>query len=156
MPLFSQDGTRLSKTAFQGLATSATVTSYTLTAPIYEQYAVEGETTPFTQPEGYRLKYPIGAVLTQPQIDAMYAAATIGTLSPATGTTAGGTTVTIPGTNFTIGSTVTFGGTNATSVIVASPSLITCVTPAKTAGAVNVVVTTDSGAATKTSGYTYA
>jgi hypothetical protein len=155
VPLYTQDGNRLSKTEFQALGTTSTVTTYTLTDDVYEEYAVEGEATAFSDPEGYRMKYPRGTQLTQAQVDAMYAAATVGTLTPATGLAAGGTAVVITGTNFTLGSTVTFGGTAATSVVVTSPTRLTCVTPAKTAGTYNVVVTTDSGAATKTNGYVY-
>ena len=63
--------------------------------------------------------------------------------------------VTITGTNLTGTSSVTFGGTAATTVTVASPTSVTCVTPAKPAGAVTVVLTTASGTATMPNAYTY-
>jgi outer membrane protein OmpA-like peptidoglycan-associated protein len=64
---------------------------------------------------------------------------------PATGSTAGGTTVTITGVRFTGATSVTFGGTAGTSLTVVSDTSITVVTPAGTAGAVVIVVTTASG-----------
>jgi len=77
-------------------------------------------------------------------------------ISPASGTTSGGTSVTISGTNFASGATVTFGGTAATSVVVVSSTEITATTPAEAAGAVNVVVTNSNGqSGTLTNGYTY-
>ncbi len=77
-------------------------------------------------------------------------------ISPTSGTTSGGTPVTITGTNFASGATVTFGGTAATSVVVVSSTTITATTPAHAAGVVNVVVTNSNGqSGTLTSGYTY-
>lgn len=158
MPLYTQDGNRLSLTEFDGLCTTASQTVYTLGTDVYETYGYDSEdvSDQFTSPDGYRLKYPAGTVFTAAQHTALYQAATVAAVTPATGTTAGGTAVVITGTNFTVGSTVTFGGTAATSVVVTSPTRITCVTPAKTAGAVTVAVTTDTGAASKATAYTYA
>jgi fructose/tagatose bisphosphate aldolase len=50
---------------------------------------------------------------------------------------------------------VTFGGSAATSVNVVNSTTVTAVTPAHAAGAVDVVITTPSGSATDTNGYTY-
>jgi hypothetical protein len=75
---------------------------------------------------------------------------------PATGTTAGGTGVTISGSGL-IGSTgVTFGGSAATGFLVLADSTITCLTPAHAAGAVAVVVLNPRGNVTVTNGFTYA
>ncbi len=79
---------------------------------------------------------------------------TIASLTPTFGPTAGGTVVTITGTNLTGASAVTFGGT-AASFTVNSATSITATTPAHAAGAVNVAVTTPGGTATATNGYTY-
>ena len=49
--------------------------------------------------------------------------------------------MTITGTNFAAGATVTFGGTAATNVVVVSSTSITATTPAGSAGAVTVTVT---------------
>ena len=80
---------------------------------------------------------------------------TFSSIAPITGTTVGGTPVTITGTGFTGASTVTFDGINAGTIVVASDTRITATTPAHAAGAVNVVVTTGGGAATGTGAFTY-
>ncbi|MEA2238310.1 MAG: hypothetical protein QOC81_3034 [Thermoanaerobaculia bacterium] len=81
-------------------------------------------------------------------------APTISSISPASGSTAGGTVVTINGTGFS-NSTVKFGGTLATNVSVTSTA-ITATTPAHAAGKVDVVVTNgDTQSATLALGYTY-
>lgn len=78
--------------------------------------------------------------------------------NPPTGSTAGGTHVTITGTGFSRGCTVTFGGFSAASVVAVNDSTITCVTPAHAAGAVNVAVVTADGISSGTlaNGYAYA
>lgn len=70
---------------------------------------------------------------------------TVSGISPASGTTAGGTAVTITGTGFVAPATVSFGGTSATNVSVVSPTEITADAPAGTAGGVNVMVTDPGG-----------
>ncbi|MEA2325343.1 MAG: hypothetical protein QOE68_302, partial [Thermoanaerobaculia bacterium] len=81
---------------------------------------------------------------------------TVTSVSPNFGTVTGGTNVTINGTNFAAGATVTFGGTAATNVVVVTSIKITAKTPVHTAGAVNVTVTnTDTSTGTLTNGYTY-
>jgi hypothetical protein len=59
---------------------------------------------------------------------------TITGISPNSGSTSGGTTVTITGTNFVSGMTVKLGGTSATGVTVVSSTSLTAVTPAEVAG----------------------
>ena len=81
----------------------------------------------------------------------------ISSISPNSGPTAGGTTVTISGTGFAVGATVKFGTTSATNVNVVGSTTITAVTPARSSGSVNVVVTNPGGQnATSNNGYTYA
>jgi uncharacterized delta-60 repeat protein len=72
-------------------------------------------------------------------------APTVASVSPASGSTAGGTIVTITGTGFSGATAATFGGTNATSYTVDSATQITATTPARAAGAVSVEVTTAGG-----------
>ncbi len=75
---------------------------------------------------------------------------------PTSGAASGGTPITIAGSNFQAGATVTIGGTAATGVVVVSATSITAVTPAHAAGTVNVVVTNPGPqSATLFSGYTY-
>ncbi len=85
---------------------------------------------------------------------------TITSLSPTSGSTAGGTSVVIRGTGFTDitgAAAVTFGGVNATSYTVNSATQITAVAPAHAAESVQVRVTTGGGSTTDTTAdnYTY-
>ena len=81
---------------------------------------------------------------------------TVTSVSPNSGTTAGGTSVTIAGTNFSPGATITFGGSAATNVNVVNGTTINAATPAHAAGAVNVIVMNTNGlSGSLTSGYTY-
>lgn len=81
---------------------------------------------------------------------------TVTSVSPNSGPTSGGTSVTITGTNFALGATVKFDSNAATNVSVANSTTITAVVPAHAAGTVNVVVTNATGlSGTLTSGYTY-
>jgi Concanavalin A-like lectin/glucanases superfamily/Chitobiase/beta-hexosaminidase C-terminal domain/IPT/TIG domain/Fibronectin type III domain len=80
---------------------------------------------------------------------------TISGVSPSNGPPAGGTAVTITGTSFASGATVTFGGVAATSVVVVSATEITCLTPAGSAGAVTVTVTSGGQNGSLTNGFTY-
>jgi hypothetical protein len=83
-------------------------------------------------------------------------APTVRAISPTSGSANGGTPVTITGTGFLAGATVSLGGTAATGVTVVSSTSITATTAAHTAGTVNVVVTnTDAQSGTLTNGYTY-
>jgi len=70
---------------------------------------------------------------------------TVASVAPPSGPAVGGTVVTITGTNFTAGATVSFGGTAATGVIFVDAFTITATTPAHAAGAVTVVVTNPDG-----------
>lgn len=65
-------------------------------------------------------------------------------ISPQIGSSAGGTFVTITGTNFTEFSSVNFGSSSATDVVVVSSTMITAMSPPGT-GTVNVTVTTPGG-----------
>jgi hypothetical protein len=83
-------------------------------------------------------------------------APTVTSISPNTGTVNGGMPVTITGTGFLGGATVSMGGTAATNVVVGSSGSITAMTPAHAAGAVNVVITnSDAKSGTLPNGYTY-
>jgi hypothetical protein len=78
----------------------------------------------------------------------------ITSFTPTTGPVAGGTSVTVTGTGLTK-STVTVGGQPGTSVVIASDTSMTFVTPASVAGPANVVVTNSAGASAP-SVFTYA
>ncbi|CAG0949080.1 hypothetical protein PLCT2_00070 [Planctomycetaceae bacterium] len=70
---------------------------------------------------------------------------TVSNVAPPSGPLAGGTSITITGTNLLGATGVTVGGTAATTVVVVSATSITCTTPLGTAGAASVLVTTLSG-----------
>jgi hypothetical protein len=77
-------------------------------------------------------------------------------VAPASGPSNGGTALTITGTNFAPGATVTLGGNAATNVSVVSSTTITATTPPQAAGTVSVTVTnTDGQSGTLTNGFTY-
>ena len=78
---------------------------------------------------------------------------TISTISPISGVTAGGTSVTITGT-YLSGATVTVGGSAAT-IVSTSLNSITMTTPVVSAGARDVVVTTPSGSVTSIGSFTF-
>ena len=82
-------------------------------------------------------------------------APTLTSVSPNSGTTAGGTAVTLTGTGFTGATSVTFGGTAATAVAVVNATTITCTTPIRAAGATSVLVTTPGGANAANTLFTY-
>ena len=78
----------------------------------------------------------------------VYPPPTVTSVTPSTGTTAGGTPVTITGTEFSADSlptTFSFGPADATDVTCSSTTTCTAVTPSGSAGPVTVVATADGG-----------
>ena len=73
-------------------------------------------------------------------------APTLTAVAPNSGPTAGGTLITLTGTDFVAGAAVNVGGILADSITFVSPTTITARTPAHTAGAVTVTVTFPGGA----------
>ena len=120
-------------------------------------------TLPATPTPGASARLKVGCVgnvffaISRPSftISAPVSSPTITAVAPATGPVAGGTTVTITGTNLTGATQVAFGGTAATSFSVDSATQVTATTPARAAGAVDVSVTTPAGTATATGAFTY-
>lgn len=80
---------------------------------------------------------------------------TVTSISPAEGTTKGSTSVTIKGTLFVKGATVTIGGAAATSVTVKKAGEITAKTPAGSAGSAEVVVSDSAGTSSAGATFTY-
>lgn len=102
-------------------------------------------------PEGYFQRVTVGTTTTG-------TAATISSISPTTGSTAGGTTVTITGTNFDCTPafpTVNFGA-NAATVTSCGATTLTVTSPAGAAGAASVTVTNEGAAASNSATFTYA
>jgi alpha-tubulin suppressor-like RCC1 family protein len=73
---------------------------------------------------------------------------TVTSVSPDVGPIAGGTVVTVTGSDFTDASAVKFGGNSAASFTVNSATSISAVSPAGAPGTVDVTVSTPSGAST--------
>jgi hypothetical protein len=83
-------------------------------------------------------------------------APTVNSVTPNSGATTGGTSLTISGNHFVSGAMVLIGGAPAASVTVLNSTTITAITPAHAAGAVNVLVSNpDMQSATLTNGFTY-
>jgi hypothetical protein len=76
-------------------------------------------------------------------------------VSPSSGSLAGGTTITVTGTNLSGATLVRVGSVNATGLTVVDATMLTCVTPAGTAGAKSVSVTTPGGTATRSNAFTH-
>jgi hypothetical protein len=84
------------------------------------------------------------------------AAPSIATVQPSSGSTGGGTSIIITGSEFRSGPTVTFGGQRVTAYATNSTTLY-ATTPGHAAGAVDVVVSWPSGESTSlTGGFTFA
>lgn len=95
-----------------------------------------------TNPDGQTATLTNGITITQPP-------PVVETVTPLYGPSSGGTSVIITGTAFNnptpSGASVTFGGTNASSVTFVNPTTITATTPAHTVGTVAVKVTNGDG-----------
>jgi hypothetical protein len=72
-------------------------------------------------------------------------APTVASVNPLSGPASGGTAVTVTGTDFLTGASVTFNSVPATNVVVTSGTTLTCNTPPGVAGPVDVVVTNPDG-----------
>ncbi len=85
---------------------------------------------------------PVGP---SPQNPPAAAAPTLSAVSPGRGATGGGLGLTISGSNFVAGASMSIGGVAAAGVTVASATSITATTPPHAAGAADVVVTNPDG-----------
>ncbi len=83
------------------------------------------------------------------------AAPKVSGITPAEGSTAGGTAITLKGSDFVSGAKVTLAGEEATSVVVVSPTEITAKTPKGAAGKDEVVVSDADGVSSAGAGFTY-
>ncbi|MER7951966.1 IPT/TIG domain-containing protein [Streptomyces sp. NPDC096079] len=151
--LHKEDGTFIKKASFP--ASAVTDVPMRITEDVYES-KVYGPGDGRAEGSRYHLLYQAGTIVLQSEIDRLFApAATVATLTPATGPAAGGTTVTIKGTRLAGVTGVNFGATPGTELKRVSDTELRVKTPAGAAGAVNVVAAADSGNVTKTSGFTY-
>ena len=155
MTLRDASGNILNKTELTSKTTQAPAVQpdRIFSEAIYETYSLSGEGD--RHESGRRLKYRAGQRVSQKDFDALFAAATVTSITPATGVAAGGTNVTMKGTRLSGVEGVTFDGVAATNVKVVSDTTVTCTTPAGTAGPADVVVADDNANVTKTAFYTY-
>ena len=96
-----------------------------------------------------------GGTATKASAFTYFAAPTITSITPATGPIAGGSNITINGTNFKGATIVKVNGVAATSVVVVSATSITAKTPEGTVGSKAVAVTSAGGTVTKANAFTY-
>lgn len=152
MTYVKSDGTILNKTELLALTTEESSTVIReVTEDVFQKFTYDGGTF-----EGAtKLLFHAGQLVPESEIDALFKTATVTAISPASGPAAGGTVVTLTGTNLAGVEGVTFGGTAGTALQRVSSTQIKITTPAKTAGAYNVVVQDDAGDVTKTNFYTY-
>jgi hypothetical protein len=130
-------------------ATSVTVTNATTIAATTPAHAVGAVDVTVTNPDTQSATLTNGYTYQAP-------APTVTSITPASGPIAGGTNVTISGTNFVTGATVTIGGTAATGVAVTNATTITATVAAHAVGAANVTVNNpDTQSGTLTNGFTY-
>jgi hypothetical protein len=131
-----QAGLTVSFGGFSAAIVSVTATSLTVTTPAHAAGPVD---VVVTNPDGQSTTAAV-AFTYRP-------APAVASVAPPSGPARGGTTLTVTGAGFVPGATVTVGGVNAAGVVVASPTTITCTTPAHGGGAAPIVVTNSDGQA---------
>lgn len=154
--LVNASGTRKTKAALISDLGTAEVDNPVYRVPagyrLYEKGDLVGDPG---NPVNYRQVLTPGMLVSSDAINGMFPAPTITSVTPAAAAAAGGTPITIKGTNFkSAGTSATLGAVACTSVVVVDSTTITAVTPAKSAGTYDVVVTTDSDTATATGAVT--
>ena len=105
--------------------------------------------------KGWNFATGLGSVNVANLVNHFGSPSTVTLVSPSSGPTAGGTSVTITGTSLTGATAVKFGNTAARSFTVVNGTTITAVTPANSLGTVNVSVITASGTGTGLRLFTY-
>ncbi|MEU1416722.1 IPT/TIG domain-containing protein [Streptomyces sp. NPDC005731] len=125
---------------FDGIAAPTfTVVSATEISAVTPVHAAGAAAVTVTTPGG----------ISNPENPSMYfyyaAVPSLVSVTPTSGTTAGGTVVTITGTSLSGATAVDFDGIAATSFTVASSTAMTAVTPAHAAGTAAITVTTPGG-----------
>jgi hypothetical protein len=79
----------------------------------------------------------------------------ISSVSPNNGPTVGGTQITVTGSNFSAGATVTIGGTVALNIVVVDATTISATTAPRVGGPADVTVSLSGRGATLSGGFTY-
>ena len=142
------------------LSVSSGATTFQFSTPV--AYGSSYSVTVFQQPTGLTCAVTNGsgtnvmANVTNIIINCDPLAPTISSVSPNIGSTGGGTTVTITGTNLLTTNSVTFGISPAAIQVGTTDTTVIVTAPAGIAGVVNVSVTTSGGTTTDNGAYTYA
>jgi len=153
MTVRNASGTRMTKTSMKAAMAQVTLPKvYTADVDYYNNVQIKGVTGVESQKV---LICRAGQQITEDTVDALFLTATVDSITPSTGLAAGGTVVTIRGTNLGGASGVTFGGTAGTAFAIQNDGSLKVTTPAKTAGAYSVVVQDDGGDITVANGFTY-
>ena len=101
------------------------------------------------------MKWHAGQLVRTSEFNAAFATPVITSILPASGVAAGGTVVTIRGTDLNVVTAVTFAGAAGTALSV-TKTAIKVTTPAHAVGAVAVALTNDTGTdVTSAGGFTY-
>lgn len=128
-------------------------TTITATAPAHTAGAVD---VVVTNPDGQSTTLAGGFTYVQAgHGPPSHGALSVLQVAPPAGSTAGGDHITIKGTGFAAGATVTIGGATAGDVRVLNSTTISATTPAHVAGTVDVTVTSGGTSASLGSAYTY-
>jgi len=147
-----------------GCPLSAAACTGTAMVQNYMDYTDDSCMNIFTQGQRVRMRAvfatggPRAAILLSQGCGPVTPAPTVTACVPNTGSTAGGTSVTITGTGFTTtaATTVKFGGVNATGLNVTSATSLNCITPSAVAsGGVLVEVINQNGTGSLTNGFVY-
>lgn len=153
MTFQSSGDATLTETEFRAkLTTVSTETVYEANEDIYQKITFPGAKN-FEQ--GQKLFLNEGQRITESEVNALFTTATFDSITPATGPAAGGTVVTITGTDFAGTQGVTFDGAAGTAFKVISNTKIQVTTPAGVAGTADVVIQDDAGNVTAAAAYTY-
>jgi hypothetical protein len=155
MSAYLANGTRLTAATISKTADPDPDAWVLINTDVYEGFSYPGMN--LAQGElGRRLKWKAGTRVRTSEVTALFSVGDVTAVSPVSGPAAGGTVVTLTGVGMGEVTAVTFGGTAGTAISVnPGGTTLTVTTPAHATGAVNIVLTDDSGTVTKTAAYTY-
>ena len=135
----------ISLSAWVSVAPRVTIGGVVTSAKIIDSTSLSFITPPHAQGHvDVTVTIPDGQSSTLENAYEFVAPPTLDSLAPSTGYVTGGDTVTLSGSNFSEGSTVTVGGVEATITNI-TPNAVTITTPAQTAGVYDVVITDEFG-----------
>jgi formylglycine-generating enzyme required for sulfatase activity len=141
--------------AYLGTATEVTIGGVLATNVTASSPTTVTATTPagILGPATVRVTTAAGTYTASQQFT--YRPASVSSIAPNTGLTAGGSQITITGAYLALTTGVTIGGTPCTDVTVVNATTVTAMTPAGTLGNADVVITGGKGTITVVGGYRY-